>query len=215
MTAPIQLSALPEASSADNNDYTLLRKGLTDYKVAVGILRNIDVSSLPSLPGGATAQPTDHLLISRSGSNYKINFSQIGFLSGTRMWFYQSIAPDGWTFWSGTGDRLLGVSDPTGTPKLYNGNIQPGTRTDLSFWQQADHVLTIDQIPSHSHAIRAVRSGQSSTSRVGRGTSGLEDAITYAANGNTIEFTGGSEAHNHGDTWRPAAAVGIICYKTS
>ena len=219
MASPVELSDLPVASSAAPNDLMLLRKGLTDYQVAVSIIQNINVGSFDSI---ANPIATDLMMVARSGINYKATFSQIGFQQNTKMWFYDGSAPPNWTIVPNTGDSLIAVAG--GTTYTAGGSVQ-GT------WQTANATLTIDQIPSHTHNMKGVvstsSSGSSSSVRVGENGASQFAAIRsyptggagstpYQTNASNTDFTlQGTNPHNHGNTWRPMASVGIICNKST
>jgi len=213
----VVLSDLPIAGSADNSDITLLRKGLTDYQCAVQLIRQINVSSLNSLPTGSAAA-SDLMLISRTISgnptNFRIPFNQVGFIKDTLAWFYQSSSPSGWSIESGTGDRLLAVSGTTTSTKYAGANrgTQGGT------WQQTDYALTTPQIPNHTHNMEC---GQTTSNSALVAVKGTQDHNSPKKFVPTEGILGSSNAsgvalgHNHGAIWRPAANVGIICRKTT
>jgi hypothetical protein len=214
MSSPVQLSDLPVASSAANNDTTLLRKGLTDYQCAIEIIRTIDLTALSPIPGGFSIA-TDLLMTSRTiggnPQNFQLQFSQVGFVQGTKMWFYQGAAPTGWTIIPDTGDRLLGVTSGSSTKNKYAGTFLAGTQSPLTSWQQTDTILTISQIPAHSHTARMAKetTGSGSSTIPARGK--VDDPTSTI----TTSSVGGSQGHNHGKTWRPAANVGLLAVKTS
>lgn len=205
MTTPVQLSDLPVASVAADNDLMLLRKGLTDYQVTVQIIRNIDLTALSPIP---SPEATDLILLSRASQNYSARFDQIGFVKNVKAWFYQAVAPSNWTIIPNTGNRLLAVSDGV---NLYSG---AGGGTAGGTWQQTSTALTIAQIPAHTHLILKTKEPSGSSNALGpqRGkVPETPDATGFA----TSEATGGSQGHNHGNTWRPLANVGILCNKTT
>lgn len=213
MSSPVELPDLPIATIANDNDTTLLRQGLTDYQCAVSLIRNINVQALSPLPGN-TAAATDLFLISRiiSGNpnNFQIPFNQVGFLKSTKAWFWQAVAPSGWTIVPNTSDRVLASSGPNlgyGSPTIPpNGGQQVGT------WQQQAITLTLAQIPSHNHTVPTGKesTGSSLTPAYARRARNFDpDSVITSGN------SGGTQSHNHGNVWRPAANVGIICNKTN
>ncbi len=220
MASPVELSDLPIASSASNSDLLLLRKGLTDYQCAVGLIRNINVAALSSLPGG-TSQSTDLFLISRTISgtpqNFQIPFYQVSFPKGTRMWFWQGLPPTGWSIINGTGDRLLAVASQDAGYDSGGGGSQTGT------WQQRDvggvagQGLTVAQMPLHGHQIKVRANAGSNPTGVASGSSGSFTTIGSATANDPIQMTGSnagvgatSSPHNHGNNWRPLANVGVL-----
>lgn len=211
MSSPVELTDLPIWSTAlSPSDIMLVRVGLTDYQVAVSIVQSILINSLSPIAGGS-AQNTDKFIINRAGQNYNIAFSQVGFVKGTRMWFYSGTAPTGWQIVPSTGDRLLAVSDGTNNYSGAAGGTQGGT------WQQEGYSLQLTQIPKHRHAIVFTKdpSGTSSTAGPVRGKNRDE---APGAQGETQDQGGtptGTDPHNHGNTWRPLANVGLICEKNS
>lgn len=226
MSSPVQLSDLPIASSAANTDLMLLRKGLTDYQITVLNLLQINIGALNPISEGFAVN-TDLMIIARSGSNYNIRFSQLSVIKGTKAWFCQNTAPTDWQITPNTGDTLLGVSEPG---NLYNGTVQGGVIGGS--WQQQDAILTIEQIPAHSHRTPAGKdqSGSSGTTRFARRAvdydkdSYIYDNTTGGKGSNLFETdptftnpfaTPATLGHNHGSTWRPRATVGIVCTKTA
>lgn len=143
---------------------------------------------------------------------------------GTRMYFYQASAPTGWTAVSGLGDRVLAVG-------TYNSAAAGNT---AGTWQQVGHTLTAAEMPSHTHSGTTASNGAHTHSLA---RSSLESGdytgvrlyyddspatIANAVNSggaHTHTFTTGSagsgSAHNHGNTWRPAAIVGLIAQRSS
>lgn len=206
----VQMSDLDLAVSADDADLTLIRKSnTTDYKVTVQLLRNINIPGLPVLAVSPGA--TDLLIVSQSGTNCQCNFGSIGFVLGTRMWFYQASAPNGIApiFWrivpAQTGDKVLAVRGGT---TYTTAGISQGT------WTTANHTLTGAEMPSHTHLIRKTSQTVGAPNNSGplRGQRPEHNTPTLL-NFATSEPTGGGQPHNHGDTWRPYAYVGLICEK--
>ena len=205
MSSPVQLSDLDLATEALDVDLALIRKNdTTDYKITVALLRKIDIPGLPVLPN--PVQPTDLMIVSQGGDNCQIPFSDVGFVGGTKAWFFQSTAPTGWTIVPNTGDHLLAV---VGGSTYSTGGTAQGT------WQQVNHALTIGEIPSHTHTITKTKENTGSSNNLGprRGIN-VEDNADPAMRICTSNATGGGGGHNHGNTWRPLANVGLICEKS-
>lgn len=213
MSSPINLSNLPSASLSQSNDNSailLMRVGLTDYQVAVDIIRNINLQDLDPLPNG-TPLTTDLMMVNRiySGvpTNFQVTFGSVGFPVGTQMWFYDTMPPTpNWNLVPNTGNSLLACADQSAAPYgTYNGS-SGGSNTGS--WQQSPAILTIAQIPSHSHAVNFVRTVQRSNGS--QNTWGLSNP---AFDAQVTQNTGGGGPHDHGNTWRPMANVGVIGIK--
>ena len=217
MLPPITIPDLDPANPIDpDNDYVPIRQGSTDRKATVAQLNYLNLADFDSVPGAVLA--SDVLLLGRyvdaiTYDNYKVPVSKIGFLSGTRMWFYMTTAPLYWTILDepGLGDCILAVKAKA-TGKTYSKpNVVAGT------WLQEGvnggnpgGALTIDQIPAHTHEMQSSSDNLSEAgSRYYR--SGKSD---HARSYYKTTPTGGGLPHNHGNTWRPEAAVGIMCQKT-
>ena len=230
----VQLSDLNSASVANNADYTLLRQGLTDYKCAVGLIRNIPINNLPSYPTPGYASPADLFMIASAANsfgNYQIQFSQVGLVYGTILWFGNANVPIGWNTVPNSGDRLIAVAGPTATYATYN----PGTIMPKSFWQQEGvgggvpgGGLSITQIPNHQHygQFGLSQSNKNATYIYGcYGTpSGTDPKYStqtvvgivggYQDNATHSNY-GACAPHNHGNTWRPCANVGLLGIKVT
>ena len=135
--------------------------------------------------------------------DYKVNNF---FATGRKVYLYENTAPTGWSIASVT-DKVLAVKSSTPGDVYYvNGGTQAGT------WTQPDHTLLTAEMPAHTHM-------QNRSSRYGDGGSDgniylMHDNRTSDANDKATDSTGGDTAHNHGTTYRPYAAVGIIVEKT-
>lgn len=202
---PITIPELDPAGPIDRvNDLILLRQGLNDKKATVDQIAALQLGQFSALPSDLLA--SDKILIGRNDglggyTNYIADPRVLGFLPGVTMWFYADVAPLYWRIRTSLTDRVLAVKGGT---ESYQNWGQHGT------WDQPPHTLTVNQIPSHSHTIVGMDSGRSSISRVGRGGQELKNEYVYPA-GTAIGNTGGGQSHNHGNTWRPRAAVGICC----
>lgn len=123
------------------------------------------------------------------------------FPAGTKLWFYQDTAPTGWTIDASVADSVIAVKGGTQAYNVSGGNLA-GT------WQQAGHTLTINEIPSHSHVLNMHNEWSVRQNNKGPYLRPGKDGSPI-----TSDAIGGGQAHNHGNTWRPYAAVGIICTK--
>lgn len=125
--------------------------------------------------------------------------------SGTNMWFYENAAPTGWTLVSVPSDSILGVK---GGSTWTTGGVSPSGSWTVSGITVADHVLTIPEMPAHTHGIS--RGDDDTEAGDGDNEPGAFGNIQSTS-------TGGGLGHNHGvsqnGTWRPSTNVGIICIK--
>lgn len=220
MSSPVQLSDLDAQSSALDTDLSLIRRGSTDYKVTVALLRTINIAGLPLYGTGQGALATDLMMISSGGVNRQLLFGLIGFIKGTRMWFYSNTNPNGaaslyWTVVPSTSDILLASrSNDPNTPYNTGGTLGGD-------WQQQDvngvagQGLNINQIPNHTHHYLLGDVREEDRARYPRGAKNSLDGIFGVTNGvdGSSMAIGACAPHNHGFGWRPRAAVGIICEK--
>jgi len=135
------------------------------------------------------------------------------FASTTKVWFYQNVAPTGWTIDATAVDAVLAVKGSSGTYAV-SGGTQAGTWTQPGHVHTTgDHALTISEMPSHNHFFTRIYA---------YGVSGSYGTFVDTNSPNqATSNTGGDQTHNHGDTgssgtlntWRPLAQVGIICVK--
>ena len=222
MTSPITIPDLDPAGAIDPaNDYVIVRQGLNDKKATVDQINQPAVALYPALPNALTS--SDLILVNRGGVNYSVNPQALGFLVDTYAWFYQTTAPLNWTIVPNSGDRILGTSDANGN--LYNGAVQgtiSGTWLQQDVFGVAGMGLALNQMPLHGHRIRVRANAGSNPTGVASGSSGTQTIIGSSTANFPIEMTGDnsgtngtSAPHNHGQTWRPAALVGILCRKTS
>jgi len=194
---------LPVASSVNDSDQLLVRQPAggagTDKSATVALIRNLNIAGLPAAP--ATPSPADLLIFSQGGTNYQLRFDQVGFVQGVKMWFFHNLYTEvsGWSLFS-SGDTLLAVK---GGSTYTVGGVEKGS------WQQEDHILTINEMPAHSH------NRESSSDTVSHiGTEYYRSGDPFHSKGFfPSSITGGSQGHNHGSTWRPKASVGIILEK--
>lgn len=225
MSSPLQLSDLPVGNLALSNNpaaVLLMRVSGTDYQVSVAIIRNINLQVLGQLPNGTPVQ-SDLMLVNRFvagvATNFQVTFGSVGFPRNTKMWFYNTLPPaPNWSVVKNTGGNLLAVTDSTTQYFNTKSGSVGGT------WQQTPTILTIDQIPAHNHNLPMENHNGSSFTTFAGGKSG------NVSTGNQTCFTTGgvgsnrsasnpaspdksfpaTNGHNHGNTWRPMANVGII-----
>jgi hypothetical protein len=206
---PITIPDLDNAGPINpNGDFLPIRQGLNDKKVTPAQLSSVRMEQYTDLPNAIIN--TDVLLVGRLGAGgtyttHKTNLKRIGFYKGIRMWFYEAIdtAVDGWQLVIGSGDRILATRS-TVEGKTYYNHGQRGK------WQQSDHILTINQIPAHTHSMVTHAADNIGKSQEGRisSTANIKDEKSAST-----KTSGGGQAHNHGSDWRPAANVGILCEK--
>lgn len=208
----VQIPNLDPASEANDEDLLLMRQNLVDKQVQVKLIRTIALASFPILTGPSTALENDVMLINRAGTNYQVRFAAIGLQAGVVMWFYSASPPNGWEPQETTSGALLAVRQGVGEVYSTPGSVQGN-------WQQ-DNVangnniggLSYEQLPPHTHNIQVSSNSGDSTIRMRRGVSngtGLGSIATLTSGG----LGGVAQPHNHGNTWRPAAHIGILCKK--
>jgi len=121
--------------------------------------------------------------------------------SGEIILFEKDTAVTGYTLLIDKDDMVIYITKGSGA-----GGEAGATDKSGGIWQQPDHTLTIDEIPSHSHQID-LKGGKDSIAAWNPG-----DPLIAASNtsskeeaGATLDIldTGGGQPHNHGDTWRP------------
>lgn len=166
----------------------------------------------PNEPAGETFVPTGARYIRE---NFQVIEFAIGadilnanqrfqiFPAGTRLWFYQDTAPEGWTIIADASDCLIACKSGDDQAIYSTGGQLLGN------WQQSNHILTEGQMPRHGHNIPYF--GECG-SNPGNGVTFWNS--TYLQGDRGTYTTGDDQPHNHGNTWRPFAAVGIICEKS-
>jgi hypothetical protein len=134
--------------------------------------------------------------------------------SGHKIWVYRNSAPEGWGIDSSVADVVLALKGGGGAFNVAGGS-QAGS------WVQPDGTISIAQMPSHNHPggshthtviVEVAGAPYNQTGLV----TGIGNALSHpayvdaAAPGTATQ--GGDGAHNHGSTYRPAAAVGCLMY---
>lgn len=152
----------------------------------------------------------------------KANANWLGFMVGDvnqKIWVYRNAAMDGWAIDASVVDVVLALK---GGSNAYNvaGGIQGGS------WQQEGHSLSQAELPnvntnasSHTHSIGAPNLGGGGilidflcSSDAETGTQTRVSATCSTETSHVHSLGGSGTAHNHGLTWRPAAAVGTLQY---
>lgn len=133
---------------------------------------------------------------------------------GTKAWFYQNVAPTGWTIDATVNDAVLAVRSvmPGTAYNVTGGNHAGNWEQPTHLHTSGGHTLTPAEMPIHSHGCPVGVSGGAGGRTTGATNVGFYDTTT----------AGGGLSHNHGNTglsgpsptWRPYASVGIICTKS-
>lgn len=113
-----------------------------------------------------------------------------------KMLVYRNTAMDGWAIDSGVTDRVIAVK---GGATYTTGGAVAGS------WTLPSHALTIAEMPAHDHDAYYV-------AVAGAGNPAFMLATSRTLDTSTIQSVGGGNSHNHGATYRPAAAVCTIQY---
>jgi hypothetical protein len=114
--------------------------------------------------------------------------------TATKVWKYRNSGSYGWAVDSSVTDKVIAIK---------GGSYGDTGGTSVGTWTQPDHTLTIAELPSHRHTY---------TGHSGGVTAGATVQYLYLGAITTATDGGGGGAHNHGNTWRPAAAVGTLQY---
>jgi len=146
--------------------------------------------------------------------------------STTPIWMYVNEAPVGWTLKSGApSDCIISIKGGSQSYNVSGGNTGGS-------WTQPNATLTVNQIPSHEHYGFANHqaSVQDLNQRMSYNPAIADDYMavntTWSADGameictghsyvpsrGKVGPTGGGLSHNHGTTYRPYAAVGIMVH---
>lgn len=162
------------------------------------------IAALTGMSAGALAWDSTLLALKRyTGAAWEALTGAAVIPSGTKMIFYQAAAPTGWVIDASLNDRVLRVVSANGA------NI--GGSWSISGLTTADHILTIAEIPAHTHTIPQQLTGLGALLQSGPHAGMYANQVTGSR--------GGGGAHNHGavvadGTWRPAYADVIICTKS-
>jgi hypothetical protein len=200
-----------------------------DAEVDMGNIENA-LNSLKSSFSGTTAPSaeqgqlwydTNRALLRHRGatSNWR------GVIAGSedfKVWVYADATEEGYDEDISCADCVIALK---GGSQAYNAT--GGDGTPRSTWLQPSHTLLDAEIPKHTHVIPSGGAHEHSlhTGVAGSGTTALiqgdTDNDTWNVNftqsdaphvHTTNEQATGDGAHNHGTSWRPRGAVGIMVY---
>ena len=226
---PITIPDLDPAGPIDrNNDLLLLRQGLNDKKATVAQISNLDISSFSALPGAVLS--SDRIIIGRNNgggtyTNYIADPRSIGFLPGVRMWFYADNAPLYWQIVPGLTDRLLAIK---GGSNGYQNSGSGGQWQQLDVSGVTNRGLSITQIPNHNHyaqfgqnqsnknatyihGAQNIQSGGDPKFGKSPSTDPVRGVVGAKGDNASHDNYGDCDPHNHGNNWRPLAAIGQVC----
>jgi len=134
------------------------------------------------------------------------------FPSGTKMMFYQDTAPIGWTIADTLDDKLLFITKGSAAGGEVGGGVHSSGSWTLSGMSIDDHVLSVSEMPSHSHTLTGWKYMLTTDDFTKLSSKGSGDIETY-----TSSSVGGDTGHSHGITnassWRPAAYCAIVATK--
>jgi hypothetical protein len=143
----------------------------------------------------------DVIQITRSGQ-----LNSESFPTNTKMLFLQAAVPSGWTLDNGFHDRVFRIVDGlNGVGGALGGSWQiTGLSADA-------HVLTVDEIPPHTHLYTRANASGTGEGFPGSATMALDTTQTGSA--------GGGGGHTHGvssnATWRPLYVNTIVGIKNA
>lgn len=217
MLPPVTIPELDPATLIDyDNDQVLLRQGLNDRRATLDQINNFRLQNFPSLPSAIVE--SDVILVGRNDgvggyNNFLADPRRLGFLTGVSMYFYCDTdqAPLYWVNRPELGNRVLAVKANASA----SGGASGGTNSAYTNWglqgnwTLPPHTLTLSQIPAHRHAL--VNQQNKSGTLAANVIAGTQPSSHK--NQAFTEQAGGGNAHNHGNTFRPLAAVGLICTK--
>ena len=152
-----------------------------------------DISGTVTLDAPATAGTTVLTLPSTSGTVVVTPTGVAGFPSGTKMSFYQTSAPTGWTkdTTAALNDAILRIV--TGSAGVTGGSVAFSTWAAVTSTNA--YTLQIADIPSHSHTLAAATTygGGGTQTRVNYGTTAVGGFADVSSSS-----TGGGGGHSHG-----------------
>lgn len=155
--------------------------------------------------------------------------------AGTKMWFYHNTAPVGWTIDATAPDSLLAVKGGTNDYSTRGGHMHGTWYQPDHYHSTVSHVLTEAEMPAHTHNDPTTDGNEGpgdsvykyELAQVDFHVSGFtypnyrSSGYDYGIQSAPTSSTGGGASHTHGNTskgatsptWRPQAALGIVCTK--
>lgn len=208
MSTSISISALPVIGlPLQATDNIIISRGANqDYRTTMQAVWTIATTAFPT---ATTVQATDLVMIWSGGSPFMTTFNNVGFITGTTMWFYSASAPSGWQVVSVAGDAMLGVmSNASGDVFTAGGTTQNnsggGDGSGQFTWK-----MTSAQIPEHQHGINSVPPGDIAGAPNYSVVSAKSSAFRVISP-ITTTFQIGSSTWG---TWRPVTAIGVLASK--
>ena len=143
------------------------------------------------------------------------------FPAGTKMLFYQDVAPTGWTIENTLNDKLVFITKGSAAGGQTGGAVHSTGSWTISGYSgvTGGHSLTIAELAAHSHYhAHTVTTwnniNQANTLCMGGAGSSYPGQVVMSYD-NTVTGSGSSHTHplTHDGTWRPAAYSCIICTK--
>lgn len=195
-------TAIPEIDDELRNIKAEIVKNAVALSGAQTIVGTKTFTNYPILPSG-TEPTSDNQAAKKSYVDSVVSTAVSALIpSGTKMVFCQASAPIGWTLDTSINDAVLRVVDTAG------GGI--GGSWSISGFACDDHVLTVDEIPAHTHGIPIYDHEAPVSSAVSRGSG--PTTITVQTN-----ESGGGLGHKHDissdGNWRPSYVDVIIATK--
>lgn len=116
-----------------------------------------------------------------------------------KLYVYRNDVCEGWSLNAGISDCVLAFKGGSGEYNE-NGGTLHGT------WTQPGHVLTQAEMPVHNHSTVTLNAYYAATGGVSAGTHMVRPGTVNTGN------AGSGSSHNHGNTYRPYAAIGTCQY---
>ena len=203
----ITIQQLPQAPlPLLGSDALIISRGTNqEYKATMLSVWTINTSVFPV---AASILATDQMMIWRDSNPYIVNFSDVGFIAGTAMWFYSASAPAGWQVIAIPGDAMLGIVNSAGSAAgnsfLSGGSVLSNPSTGVGSWN-----MLATQLPPHDHFIPNVRSETGTNLTGGFEFYGSRKSIRETSSATNL-IVSGTAAYG---SWRPVTAVGVVAQK--
>ena len=216
MTSPINFDDLSEIFALNPIDQMITENEpeQATTKATIKQVSGIAIQNLTWLPDDMQSGDVFYYATS-SNVNSSVDFDDITFESGTRTWIFAETYPSGWSLVPNTGDKLLAI---VGGSKYTTAGTEGGTwLTEGVNGGNPGSGLTIEQIPAHSHRGHKTKEHPSSsepdTDKDALRGKVREDDDVFRFRYIDSQQTGGGQPHNHSNTFRPRAQVGLIIEK--